>query len=80
MQTYGLHNIDKGFGGGDVIVLKNKFGFPSIALRVENQRYFELIHTTDDTLDKVNRRELQLGTAAIASLVYLIDKYGIGQE
>jgi len=77
LLPYGIFEMKKGFGGSDMIVLKKKFGFPSIALRVESQRYFEIIHTEKDTFDKVNRRELQLGTAAIAGLVYFIDKYGI---
>lgn len=79
LQPYGLNRIEKGFGGGDMIVLKKQFGFPSIALKVNSQRYFEIIHTQKDTFDKVNRRELQLGSAAITSLVYLIDKYGLNK-
>ncbi len=77
LLPYGLYNIGKGFGGMDILTLKRKFDFPSIALRVESQRYFELIHTVNDTFDKVHPRELQMGTAAIASLVYFLDKYGI---
>ena len=80
LLPYGIYNIDKGFGGMDILTLKRKYGFPSIALRVESQRYFEIIHTVNDTFDKVYQRELQLGTAAIASLVYLLDKYGIKQD
>lgn len=74
---YGLYRIEKGFGGGDMMVLKEEFGFPSLALKVNSQRYFDIIHTEKDSFDKINRRELQLGTAAITSLVYLIDKYGL---
>ncbi len=80
LLPYGLYNIGKGFGGMDILTLKRKYGFPSIALRVESQRYFEIIHTVNDTFDKVHPRELQLGTAAIGSLVYLIDKYGIKSD
>ncbi len=77
LLPYGLYDIGKGFGGMDILTLKRKYSFPSIALRVESQRYFEIIHTVNDTFDKVHQRELQLGTAAIASLVYLLDKHGI---
>ena len=80
LLPYGIYNIGKGFGGMDILILKRKYNFPSIALRVESQRYFEIIHTVNDTFDKVHQRELQLGTAAIASLVYLLDKYGIEQD
>lgn len=60
LLPYGLYNIGKGFGCMDILMLKRKFGFPSIALRVESQRYFEIIHTVNDTIDKVHPRELQL--------------------
>ena len=38
----------------------------------DRQRYFDLHHSAMDTLDKVNRRELELGTATIAALAYLV--------
>ncbi len=37
-------------------------------------------HSDNDTFDKVNRRELELGTAAMASLLYLIDSHGLAEE
>jgi len=80
LLPYGLYDIGKGFGGMDILTLIRKYSFPSIALRVESQRYLEIIHTVNDTFDKVHQRELQLGTAAVASLVYLLDKYGIKQD
>jgi len=30
-----------------------------------------------DTFDAINKRELELGAATMASLVYLFDQYGI---
>lgn len=80
LLPYGLYRLEKGFGGGDMMVLKDEFGMPSIALKVNSQRYFDIIHTEKDSFDKINRRELQLGTAAITSLVYLIDKYGLNKN
>lgn len=47
------------------------------SLYPDSQRYFDLHHTKEDTLEKVNPRELQLGTAAMASLLYMIDQYGL---
>ena len=44
-------------------------------LRPDPQRYFDYHHAASDTFDKINKRELELGAAAIASLVYLIDNY-----
>ena len=46
-------------------------------LNPDSQRYFDYHHTPIDVWDAVNKRELQLGVAAITSLVYLIDKYGL---
>lgn len=43
----------------------------------DSQRYFDLHHTAADTFDKVNRRELELGGASMAALIYLLGKYGL---
>ena len=65
------------FGGGsgaDIGPLKD--GKIILAgLRPDPQRYFDYHHAASDTFDKINKRELELGAAAIASLVYLIDNY-----
>jgi len=42
-------------------------------LHTDTQRYFDLHHAASDTFDKVNRREMQLGSAAMAALIYLVD-------
>ena len=46
-------------------------------LSVDGQKYFEMHHTQKDVFELVNARELELGTASIASLIYLIDTYGL---
>lgn len=48
-----------------------------IGFRPDSQRYFDIHHTPNDVFENVNRRELELGGAAIASLVYLIDQHGL---
>ncbi len=73
-SPYFIENIDKDGGGADIGPLE-KFGVPCIGYRPDGQRYFDIHHTADDTFDKVNKRELELGAAAIGSLIYLIDKY-----
>jgi hypothetical protein len=45
-------------------------------LRPDSQRYFDYHHAASDTFDAVNKRELELGAAAMTSLIYLFDKYG----
>jgi carboxypeptidase Q len=71
---YFIDHIRKGGGGADISPLE-KFGVPCIGYEPDNQRYFDIHHTPDDTFDKVHKRELELGAAAIGSLIYLIDKY-----
>jgi hypothetical protein len=46
-------------------------------LRPDTQRYFDYHHASSDTFDAVNKRELELGGAAMTSLMYLFDKYGV---
>jgi carboxypeptidase Q len=76
LLPYGLYMFDKGGSGVDIGDLKD-LGTPLIGLVTDSQRYFDYHHSAQDTFDKVNQRELQLGSFTIASLVYLIDKYGI---
>jgi hypothetical protein len=73
-EPYYINRIHPGGGGADIGPLE-KFGVPCIGFEPDVQRYFDIHHTQDDTFDKVNKRELELGGAAIGSLIYLIDKY-----
>ncbi len=75
-NNYGFYQFIKGGSGVDIGPLK-KFGTPLFAIMPDSQRYFDYHHCANDTFDKVNKRELQLGSAGIALLVYLIDKYGL---
>jgi carboxypeptidase Q len=76
LLPYGLYYLEKGGSGVDVSGLK-KFGVPVIGLVTDSQRYFDYHHSPNDTFDKVNERELQLGSASMAALVWLIDIYGL---
>jgi Zn-dependent M28 family amino/carboxypeptidase len=76
LLPYGLYYLEKGGSGVDVSGLK-KFGVPVIGLVTDSQRYFDYHHAASDTFDKVHPRELQLGSASMAALVYLIDIYGL---
>jgi len=75
LEPYYL-TLSKGGSGADINPLKSQKGM-LIGLRPDSQRYFDYHHAHTDTFDKVNRRELELGSAAMTSLVYLIDKYGL---
>jgi len=74
LSPYGLHDIDEGGSGADISPLKGET-VTLVGYRPDSQRYFDYHHTTIDTFDKVNKRELELGSASMASLLYLMDKY-----
>ena len=76
LMPYGIHLFQRGMGGADVRFLFLQ-GQTVAGLMPESQRYFDYHHTTADTPDKVNPRELALGAAAMASLVYLVDQHGL---
>jgi hypothetical protein len=40
----------------------------------DSQRYFDFHHAPSDVFESVNKRELELGAAGIASFLYLLDK------
>jgi carboxypeptidase Q len=48
-----------------------------IGFRPDSQRYFDIHHTPNDVFENVNKRELELGAAAMAALIYLIDQHGL---
>jgi len=74
LSPYGLHDIDEGGSGADISPLKGE-NVTLVGYRPDSQRYFDYHHTTIDTFDKVNKRELELGSASMASIIYLMDKY-----
>jgi carboxypeptidase Q len=75
LKPYGLE-LTKGGGGADIGPLKGQKVMLA-GLRPDSQRYFDFHHTAFDKIEYVNRRELELGAAAMASLVFLVDKYGL---
>lgn len=75
-EPYGITRFVAGTGGVDVAPLL-AYGAPVAGLTPDSQRYFDYHHTTIDSLDKVNKRELELGAAAMAALIYLVDQHGL---
>ncbi|MBT8261864.1 MAG: M20/M25/M40 family metallo-hydrolase [Bacteroidia bacterium] len=78
-EPYLIHSFVKGGSGADIGPLKDGSIVLS-GLRPDSQRYFDHHHSAVDTFDAVNKRELELGGATMASLVYLMDKYGTKSE
>ena len=74
-EPYLIHLFVRGGSGADIGPLKDQDIILS-GLRPDSQRYFDHHHAENDTFEHVNKRELELGAASMASLVYLMDKYG----
>ena len=75
-KPYYIHYFEKGGSGADIGPLKAP-GTILAGLRPDSQRYFDYHHAANDTFDAVNKRELELGAATMASLIYLFDKYEV---
>jgi hypothetical protein len=75
LEPYGL-NFKRGGSGADIGPLRSQQGL-LFGFEPDSQRYFDYHHTAIDTFDAVNKRELELGTAAMTALVFLLDKFGV---
>jgi hypothetical protein len=73
---FDILSFERKGGGADIGPLAEQ-GTALVGLYPDSQRYFDYHHSNSDTFDKVNRRELELGAASMASLVYLIDQLGL---
>lgn len=76
LSPYGIVIKPSGGSGADVTRLKPQMGL-LFGLQPDSQRYFDYHHAPNDNFEAVNKRELELGAAAMSSLVYLLDKYGM---
>lgn len=79
LEPYLLHLAEPGYSGVDVGFLKNG-KTTLIGFVPDSQRYFDVHHSANDVFENVNKRELELGSASIAALIYLIDKYGMPEK
>jgi len=73
---YDITVFKKGGGGVDIGPLK-QHGTPLAGLLTDPTHYFDWHHSANDTFDHINREEMQKGAAAMAALIYLVDKYGL---
>ena len=67
--------VDKGGSGVDVSHIKNAGAL--IGYVPDDQRYFDFHHSANDVYEAVNPRELELGSAAITILAYLLSEEGL---
>ena len=71
LEPIGASRRKDGGGGADIGPMA-AYGVPQISLDVEGSRYFDYHHTEADTLDKVSKEDLDLCTAALATVVYVL--------
>jgi len=76
LEPYGLSDFSMPGGGADIGPLAPQ-GVVLIGYLPDSQRYFNYHHTPEDTFDKVDKRELELGSASMAAMVYLLDQHGL---
>ncbi|MBP2281847.1 hypothetical protein H4V97_000165 [Flavobacterium sp. CG_23.5] len=75
-EPYLIHLFVKGHSGSDIGPLTSR-SIVKAGLNPDSQRYFDYHHALNDKFDAINKRELELGAATMASLMYLIDQNGI---
>ena len=74
-KPYLIHYFEKGHGGSDIGPLEGNIDVLA-GLQPDSQRYFDYHHAANDIFEFVSKRELELGAATMASLVYLFDMHG----
>jgi len=78
LKPYGLYVLEKGHGGSDIGPISKVDSTAVMAgLLVNSQAYFDYHHAASNVMEAINKRELELGAASIAALMYLVDKYGL---
>lgn len=75
-EPYLIQSFTKGHAGSDISPLTSKT-LVKAGLKPDSQRYFDYHHAANDKFDAINKRELELGAATMASLLYLMDQNGI---
>lgn len=76
LTPLGAYLMEKGGSGADISYLREQ-GVLLLGLHPDNQRYFDYHHSKNDIFENVHKRELELGVAAMTSIVYLFDMHGV---
>jgi hypothetical protein len=75
LKLAGISWVRKGGSGADISKIKNAKLL--IGYVPDNQRYFDIHHSPSDVFEEVHPREFELGSAAMAILVYLLSEEGL---
>lgn len=76
-KPYMVQYFEKGGSGVDIGPLREHYAGKMIlsGFIPDSQRYFDFHHAETDVFEAVNQRELELGAASMAALIYLVDSY-----
>jgi Zn-dependent M28 family amino/carboxypeptidase len=75
LYDFKLYKFEKGYSGVDIGPLMEKYpDMVQLGMSINSQRYFDYHHAESDVFESVNKRELELGSAAMATMIYLMDK------
>jgi len=75
-EPYSANRFVNGGSGVDIGFLKDQ-NVVLAELMSDPARYFDYHHSGYDTFERVNKDYLNQGSATMASLIYLVDKYGL---
>ena len=75
LKNASIEWIKKGGSGSDIAKIKNATAL--IGYVPDGQRYFDFHHSANDVFEAVHPRELELGSAAMTILTYLISEEGL---
>jgi hypothetical protein len=75
-EPYGTGDLHEGGGGADIGPLR-PLGTVLSGLNPDSQRYFDVHHASSDVFEAVSPRELNLGAAVMAGMVWLVSEYGL---
>lgn len=75
LAGFELYRFNHGYGGVDINPLREYYPeMIQLGMCINSQRYFDYHHADSDVFESVNKRELELGCAAFASMIYLMDQ------
>ncbi len=75
LEPYGIYDFRAGGSGADIKPLQGDNTI-LVGFIPDSQRYFDHHHSPDDVFENVNKRELEMGAASVAALIYLFDQFG----
>lgn len=75
LNGFQLYKFQAGYSGVDIRPLQEYYPeMIQLGMSISSQRYFDFHHAETDVFENVNKRELHLGAAAMATMIYLMDK------